>query len=636
MPGRSASGAPSQVREVARRSRNETDGRVTRVFGGMLACAAPRRLIRSAPDAPLLAFLCFFRVLFGRTLPARLRSSCRRREPEEAAAARGDRRLAEKVVEKVVEKPRRRRRDHAAASRRRARAARAAPARRPVRRLRARLGRRRERCRHRRGRARGPSRLPQGARSAPVARAGDAGSGGREGRGAEGLRSGGGPPDRRGEGRAAVRGTLRHHGWRVVDAKLPDARRRRRSRGDRARGGGAARMMRILGIDLGTTNSALARRPATTSPRTSLGIAQVVGPGEIAERADPALVPAAAERARGRARAAAAAVVGPAALRGRHVRARARRRAAAPAGVVGEVVAVQPVDRSHRAGAAVPRRAARARRGDGRRRARVAGQRIGALPRAPARRVGRRAPRRAGRRAGSARHRAGELRSGRARADRASRRARPGFEKITLLEEPQAAFYAYLAARGDAWRKDLKPGDVVLVCDVGGGTTDFSLIEVARGRRRARARARSRSAITSCSAATTWTSRSSAIVQRDLGKQLDALQQRALVHACRRAKEQLLGADAPESRAGRDPRPRQQADRRHDQGRGHARAGRGAARRRLLPDGRRRREAPSAAAPAACARWACPTRTIRRSRATSPSSSAGSAACRPRCCSTAA
>ncbi|HWU86763.1 MAG TPA: Hsp70 family protein, partial [Kofleriaceae bacterium] len=53
-----------------------------------------------------------------------------------------------------------------------------------------------------------------------------------------------------------------------------------------------------------------------------------------------------------------------------------------------------------------------------------------------------------------------------------------GFDRVTLLEEPQAAFYAYLAARGDAWRKDLAPGDVVLVCDIGGGTTDFSLIEV--------------------------------------------------------------------------------------------------------------------------------------------------------------
>ena len=51
-----------------------------------------------------------------------------------------------------------------------------------------------------------------------------------------------------------------------------------------------------------------------------------------------------------------------------------------------------------------------------------------------------------------------------------------GLESLTLLEEPQAAFYAGLAARGDAWRKEVKVGDVVLVVDVGGGTTDFSVI----------------------------------------------------------------------------------------------------------------------------------------------------------------
>jgi molecular chaperone DnaK (HSP70) len=51
-----------------------------------------------------------------------------------------------------------------------------------------------------------------------------------------------------------------------------------------------------------------------------------------------------------------------------------------------------------------------------------------------------------------------------------------GLEDLTLLEEPQAAFYAWLAARGDAWRKDVGAGDVVLVVDVGGGTTDFSVI----------------------------------------------------------------------------------------------------------------------------------------------------------------
>ena len=53
-----------------------------------------------------------------------------------------------------------------------------------------------------------------------------------------------------------------------------------------------------------------------------------------------------------------------------------------------------------------------------------------------------------------------------------------GLEKVTLLEEPQAAFYAWLAARGDAWRKQVKVGDILLVCDVGGGTTDFTLIAV--------------------------------------------------------------------------------------------------------------------------------------------------------------
>ena len=51
-----------------------------------------------------------------------------------------------------------------------------------------------------------------------------------------------------------------------------------------------------------------------------------------------------------------------------------------------------------------------------------------------------------------------------------------GLEDLTLLEEPQAAFYAWLAMRGDSWRKDVKVGDAVLVVDVGGGTTDFSVI----------------------------------------------------------------------------------------------------------------------------------------------------------------
>jgi Ethanolamine utilization protein EutJ (predicted chaperonin) len=53
-----------------------------------------------------------------------------------------------------------------------------------------------------------------------------------------------------------------------------------------------------------------------------------------------------------------------------------------------------------------------------------------------------------------------------------------GLSNATLLEEPQAAFYAWIDAQGDAWRKRVKVGDLILVCDVGGGTTDFSLISV--------------------------------------------------------------------------------------------------------------------------------------------------------------
>ena len=55
---------------------------------------------------------------------------------------------------------------------------------------------------------------------------------------------------------------------------------------------------------------------------------------------------------------------------------------------------------------------------------------------------------------------------------------RVGFQRVTLLEEPQAALYAWLYSAGDAWRDQVQPGDEILVCDVGGGTSDFSLIQV--------------------------------------------------------------------------------------------------------------------------------------------------------------
>lgn len=53
-----------------------------------------------------------------------------------------------------------------------------------------------------------------------------------------------------------------------------------------------------------------------------------------------------------------------------------------------------------------------------------------------------------------------------------------GFVKMTLLEEPQAAFYSWISWHEANWEHLLHAGDTILVCDVGGGTTDFSLIEV--------------------------------------------------------------------------------------------------------------------------------------------------------------
>lgn len=56
--------------------------------------------------------------------------------------------------------------------------------------------------------------------------------------------------------------------------------------------------------------------------------------------------------------------------------------------------------------------------------------------------------------------------------------AAAGLENVTLIEEPQAAFYSWLQSMGDDWREKVSVGDIILVCDIGGGTTDFTLISV--------------------------------------------------------------------------------------------------------------------------------------------------------------
>ena len=52
---------------------------------------------------------------------------------------------------------------------------------------------------------------------------------------------------------------------------------------------------------------------------------------------------------------------------------------------------------------------------------------------------------------------------------------------VVLLEEPVAALYAWLSAHEKDWQEELREGEHLLVCDIGGGTTDFTVVEVRRG-----------------------------------------------------------------------------------------------------------------------------------------------------------
>ncbi|HYS07346.1 MAG TPA: Hsp70 family protein [Myxococcales bacterium] len=117
--------------------------------------------------------------------------------------------------------------------------------------------------------------------------------------------------------------------------------------------------------------------------------------------------------------------------------------------------------------------------------------------------------------------------------------AQAGLTNLTLLEEPQAALYAWVEAAGDAWRKHVRPGDVILVVDVGGGTSDFSLIAVAEEDGRL---ALSRLAVGDhiLLGGDNVDLALAHVVNEKLkaqGTRLDSWQFAALTHACRAAKE---------------------------------------------------------------------------------------------------
>ena len=140
--------------------------------------------------------------------------------------------------------------------------------------------------------------------------------------------------------------------------------------------------------------------------------------------------------------------------------------------------------------------------------------------------------------------------------------ARAGLKRILPIEEPQAAFYAWLARHSADWEKRVKEGETILVCDIGGGTTDFTLIRV-----RAASQSAQEPNETLDEANRNKLSLHRVAVGQHLilggdnidlalakfaehklspGKSLPSRAWDALRHACRVAKEQLLGDAPPE------------------------------------------------------------------------------------------
>ncbi len=117
-----------------------------------------------------------------------------------------------------------------------------------------------------------------------------------------------------------------------------------------------------------------------------------------------------------------------------------------------------------------------------------------------------------------------------------------GFQNLTLLEEPQAALYSWIQRSAGQWRKDVRQGDTILVVDVGGGTTDLSLMAVLEneGNLELHRVAVGEHILLGGDNMDLALAYGVARKLAAQGTQLDPWQTRALAHACRAAKEALL------------------------------------------------------------------------------------------------
>jgi len=118
---------------------------------------------------------------------------------------------------------------------------------------------------------------------------------------------------------------------------------------------------------------------------------------------------------------------------------------------------------------------------------------------------------------------------------------------LLLLEEPQAAVYAWLDSLGNRWRRALKLDDMLLVCDVGGGTSDFTLVKVAeeKGELILQREAVGNHLLVGGDNMDLALAYQAAETFGNKGVKLDPWQSVSLWHACRAAKETLLSADGP-------------------------------------------------------------------------------------------
>lgn len=125
-------------------------------------------------------------------------------------------------------------------------------------------------------------------------------------------------------------------------------------------------------------------------------------------------------------------------------------------------------------------------------------------------------------------------------------------DQFVLLEEPQAAVYRYLASTDGRWRQTMRRGDTLLVVDVGGGTTDLTLVGVDAGdgehagELQLVRQAVGKHLLVGGDNMDLTLAFHAAEQFRQQGHDLDPWQSTSLWHSCREAKERLLQVDGPE------------------------------------------------------------------------------------------